>query len=299
MPIINSIENKWQDFYHDFFAKHTGLEHKKDAISYYYYHLILNRYKARVKAFSDDFTPIIINNFNRCETLSVLVKWLLKNPKVFIIILDNNSDYLPLLKYYDSLERQERVILIQLRLNWGTRKLLPVGLALKRFGKYIITDPDLIPPRISAEFVIHKLSVELDKNPDLNHIGPSLEINDLPHYYPLRKKVIQWEKKFWQQQRGDLYLAGIATTFAMYRSNSNPRLKVPAGRLVRPFTFRHADWYLHPKQVNEEYANYMNLRTTRNASWLNEMRLLGLDETVPGKLTEADKADIKIFESYY
>ena len=51
-------------------------------------------------------------------------------------------------------------------------------------------------------------------------VGFALRIDDLPQHYPLKEKVIKWEKQFWTKKvnkTDNIYYAEIDTTFALYK----------------------------------------------------------------------------------
>ncbi len=151
--------------------------------------------------------------------------------------------------------------------NKGTKELLPLAKSLQKSDKFVITDSDLIPYETTPVDILNKMKNILDANDKYNHVGASLEINDLPDWYPLKQTVIRWESQYWKRRLKDGYFdANVDTTFAMYRGGANVRKTVPAIRLDRPYTFKHTDWYLNPKTLNSE--NIFYLATCNNfATW--------------------------------
>ena len=206
--------------------------------------------------------PVLINNFNRLNLLKKQVEWLLQlDDPVAIIIVDNNSTFPPLLEYYKYLE-DPRIQVVKLDFNsWrigveylGKRKL--VG-----FDKFVITDVDLIPFSNTPKDLISHLSNLLDRYPTFNHVGPSLEIKDLPNHNPMKELVQKFEEKFWppfaKSLEGNVFISPIDTTFAMYRSSSAILDLHGALRTDRPYTLKHVDWYKDPKNYSLEYQYYL------------------------------------------
>lgn len=218
--------------------------------------------------------PILLNNFNRLESLKELISWLmtLETP-TSIIILDNKSTYLPLLNYYASLKNSP-IQVIKMTFNSGRFGLIHYFKKLKKYNKIVISDCDLVPYDHTPKDVLTQLSNLLNKYPEYNHIGVSLEIQDIPNTYPLKKLVIDWEKRFWppyaREINSEAYEAEIDTTFSMFRSNSTINPHAAALRTKRPYTLKHVDWYLNPKKINQEYRYYISTCSSFG-SWTREL----------------------------
>ena len=203
--------------------------------------------------------PVIINNFNRLSTLEQLINWLetLTIP-TSIVILDNGSTYRPLLDFYNELDAPN-IQIIRLKNSNGWMRILPMSSIFKKFEKYVVTDADLIPYKDTPVDILEKMSNMLDKYPKVNHVGPSLEIEDIPLHYPLRNDVLEWESKFWIERNcPESFKAGVDTTMGMYRKSSLVTRMSPALRLDRPYRLKHVDWYLDPEDISEEHQYYID-----------------------------------------
>ncbi len=206
--------------------------------------------------------PVMINNFNRLELLKKQVDWLLTlEDPVAIIIVDNKSTLPPLLAYYEHLEHP-RVQVVKLNYNSWRNGVKYLGEhRLKRYDKFVITDVDLLPYANTPKNLMSHLSSLLDQYPEYNHVGTSLEINDLPDHNPMKAMVIKYENIFWpplaRALDGDVFVGKIDTTFAMYRSSSNILKTEGALRTNRPYTLKHVDWYLNPENLPPEYQYYL------------------------------------------
>jgi hypothetical protein len=218
--------------------------------------------------------PVIINNFNRLDTLKTQVEWLLAidGPKS-IIILDNDSAYPPLLEYYRSFDFPNAQVVF-LGYNSGLEGIEDVVRELKRFPKYVLTDPDLVPYASTPSDILVRMSELLDKYTDYSQVGASMEIDDIPESYPLRDEVRQWESRFWPpraKQVGDgVYEAWVDTTFGMYRSTSDVTRIDPALRMDRPYTLKHVDWYMDPDNLSAEQEFYLRA-CGEVASWTTKL----------------------------
>ena len=84
--------------------KHYRLYLLKNRLKHYYYRWNAPKKWIQYDKITANSIPVIIINYNRCQTLMQMVEWLQNlNDKVSIIIVDNASTYPPLLEYYDCL----------------------------------------------------------------------------------------------------------------------------------------------------------------------------------------------------
>ena len=220
--------------------------------------------------------PVLINNHNRLLSLQAQINWLNSlNDNLSIIVVDNKSNYIPLIEYYKTLTPVKNCQVIYLNHNSWLRGINYIAKQLTEFPKLIITDADLIPYPDTPNDTIRHLSALLDKYPDYNHIGFSLEINDIPDYYPLKTNVIKHESQFWPPMAkaldDDVVVAAVHSTFAMYRNSSVFSLREPALRTQRPYTMKHVDWYINPDNISKEYLHYVKY-CQPIASWSQELK---------------------------
>ncbi|MDN3618944.1 glycosyltransferase [Polaribacter undariae] len=211
--------------------------------------------------------PIIIINYNQLFYLKKLIKFLLKHEYENIIIIDNKSNYKPLLKYYEEI--RSKVSIIRMDYNWGHRVFWEVEALNKEYGKgyYVITDADIIPSSECPEDFLKTFLDVLQNDKKLAKVGFSLKIDDLSNENPNKDKVILWESKFWKKQYRNIgFDADIDTTFALYRPFNEFKFRnfYKAVRLDNPYIASHGGWYLDPKNLTEEQTHYM--RTANNSS---------------------------------
>lgn len=177
-----------------------------------------------------------------------------------------------MLDYYKRIEQDKDISLLKLKRNTGLETIQKVTNVLRNHDYYVVTDADLVPYRHTPKDVLGQLKEVLDSSPFVNHVGLSLEIQDIPKEYPLRDEVIEWESKFWRYRAGpDAYWAGVDTTFAMYRKNSLVYLIEPALRLDRPYTLKHTDWYIDPLNLTEEQVWYVKTCNAM-ATWSQRLK---------------------------
>jgi hypothetical protein len=186
-----------------------------------------------------------------------LVEYLETAQYTKIIILDNDSTYLPLLEYYKNIPHR----IVYLRKNLGHVALNKCSLYNEIKNDYFVyTDPDILPiTECPQDFLKYYLGI-LENDVLLQKIGFSLKIDDLPNWYEKKQKVMEWEKQFWiNEEKPGFYSAAIDTTFALHR----PRIKcsflteaVKHYRTSFPYQARHLPWYENSKCLSGEIEYY-------------------------------------------
>jgi hypothetical protein len=214
--------------------------------------------------------PIFINNRNRLEYLKALVDWLEQAGYKNIKVIDNDSSYQPLLKYYESFGHE----VIKLKKNAGHLAIWDTGVYdTIDTPYYVYTDPDIVPVENCPSDVIEVFIKKLEQFPDIEKIGFGLKIDDLPAASGNSKKIIKWEKQFWEKKHSDFFYEGsIDTTFAVYRRavkggtfhypavKSGTRLRCL--RSGEPYLARHMPWYRCNKEFTDEDRYYLEYTET-------------------------------------
>jgi hypothetical protein len=265
---------------HNFFRFRSYREFKE-----WYKHFDKKQYIRKINwdKIDKDSTLIILNNFNRYQVFTEFFAWLetLEGKKSYLI-LDNNSTYKPLLNYYQQLEKLSCVQVLRLGYNSGIKGIADIAYALKNIQYFIVSDVDLLPYPNTPKDFIAKMRQKLDQYPHINHVGASLEIEDIPEYFILYNQVKKWESQHWlpQAQKIDdeAYIANIDTTFAMYRNASRILEYGPALRLDRPYTLKHYDWYINPDNISEELWYYINHCLPNISSWTGLLKKLAAEK---------------------
>ena len=183
-----------------------------------------------------------------------------------IYIIDNASTYLPLLKFY----KKTRYAVFKLNQNVGHLALWKTHI-FKWFENtyYVYTDPDILPIENCPLNSVEYFKRILDKYPKNDKVGFGLKIDDLPDYYSLKNKVIDWESQYWKNEiEKNLYIAKIDTTFALYRPNTKGDWQLSALRTGGKYIARHLSWYIDYKKLSLEDEFYM--KTANNASSWNQ-----------------------------
>lgn len=213
--------------------------------------------------------PVIIINYNRLSDLKILINFLLERKHKNIVVIDNKSTYPPLLEYYKEIE--QHVTIERMEKNYGHMVFWENPDLYKKYssGYHIITDSDVIPNKDLPEDYISQLMDILVRNKDITKVGFALRIDDIPNYYSHKEKVLEWEKKHWENQVGDnLYRNELDTTFAIYPPHYQYDLQnfYFAIRVAGNFTARHNGWYINDQNLTEEEKYYFKTANDSN-SW--------------------------------
>src|SRR5581483_1171394 len=156
--------------------------------------------------------PIIITSFNRLTCLRQLVECLRSRGYWNLYVIDNASDYEPLLRYYI----EASLPVFSLSKNVGCYALWQTTVGqLFTSTYYALTDPDVVPiSECPDDFAAYFLRI-LDYYPNVNKVGFGLRLDDIPRTQPLWSKIVRHELQFWKYPLApNLYAAPIDTTFA-------------------------------------------------------------------------------------
>lgn len=204
--------------------------------------------------------PIVINNFNRLETLLKLIAGLEKRGYHNIYIIDNDSTYPPLLKFY--IEECKYPIYF-LHRNVGYLAIWETGIYKQfRDSYFVYTDSDVeIHPDCPDDFIARFISL-LKKHPTVMKVGFSICIDDLPDHFDLKQQVCQWESQFWKREvEKNVFKAAIDTTFAVHEPYIpwyRNAFKIRCLRVGFPYSIRHLPWYVDSKNPTDEQKYYVD-----------------------------------------
>lgn len=217
--------------------------------------------------------PVIIINYNRLADLKKIVDFLLDRKHKNIVIVDNKSSYPPLLAYYKEIE--DRVTIEMMDKNYGHLVFWKNERLQELYGKgyYVVTDSDILPnDKMPSDYLCQMMHL-LDHYKDRTKVGWALRLDDIPDYFKLKQKVIDWETRFWEDKvASDLYVAQVDTTFALYP----PRYKYDNGnflnglRIAGDFTAKHGGWYIDPDNMTEEEEFYFQTSNASNSWKMNK-----------------------------
>lgn len=209
--------------------------------------------------------PVIINNRNRLSFLILLLSWLERAGMKNVYIIDNNSDYPPLLEFYGN--NKYKVIFNDS--NIGYRALWIID-DLKHLLKdyYIYSDPDVVPVDECPLDIVNFMYQSLKNNFQIDKIGIGLKIDDLPDHYSLKSEVVNWETQFWKiQVKPFLYKAQVDTTFALYSPFAEGGGECKSYRTGPPYVARHLPWYENTAAPDSEQEYYKKNSEAFSTHW--------------------------------
>ena len=215
--------------------------------------------------------PVYVNVFNRLTMTRNLCDQIANLNDAEVVIIDNNSDWQPLLDWYAGDCPYE---VIRLAENLGHHAPWLCGAVGKDPSDfYAVTDCDLdlIGVPLDLLSVLRQPLVSCIRGIcGVKKSGMSLRIDDLPEW---QKGVVNWERQFWKRPvaNGRYYVAPIDTTFCMYRKTTPQSVAtrvvgVRSVRSAQPYCARHLPWYLDCENLSEEDRNYFATAGPSN-SW--------------------------------
>jgi len=238
--------------------------------------------------------PIFIITCDRIEVLKKSMQSYrdcIKTP-FEIIICDQSSTFKPMIEFLRKLESDGiTVFRWKENLNDGREKNLPRNDAKIREdiqnyfqnhpkSNYVVTDPDIFLDNVDGD-ILEIYAHFLNIMPEIVVVGPMLRIDDIPDYFPRRKKLISTtpisthvnfhSRKVHVIQYKDkaikYAIIAIHTTFGMYRKGYLWAGGVKPGiRTHGPYSAKHLDWYVDPKNVSKDQRYYIN-HASINTHW--------------------------------
>jgi len=209
--------------------------------------------------------PVIIIVRDRLSSLLQLLEWLDEVGQHQVWLCDNASTYEPMVKF---LANTTHHVVFNGR-NLGHRAPWLSGLAaeLGMDRPFVVTDPDVIPSETCPSDALDYFADTLLAHPELDKVGFSLRIDDLPAHFAHRDSVVAWERQFWTNQfKPGFCFAPIDTTFALYRAG----LGHQNGRSVRalaPYDARHMPWYENTLAPSDEHRYYVTHADRLISNW--------------------------------
>ena len=202
--------------------------------------------------------PIFINARDRLGVLKKLVDWLLDAGYRNIVILDNDSTYPPLLKYYAEIDRNPRVKIITLGKNFGYKALWDSRVLeyLHIATPYVYTDPDVLPAENCPKDVVRRLFEILSAHREIRKVGLGLIFDDVTFYD--RENCMATEADLNARGRIDANLtyANVDTTFALYSNLRSYSLRFSL-RTLGDLRCRHLPWYFDYDNLPDDEKYYL------------------------------------------
>lgn len=191
---------------------------------------------------------LLLVNRNLLETTKNAVEFLRREERVKIHILDQGSTYPPLLEWYKTIP--EDIIYCN---NEGPYSCWNPKYENFRKNYFIVADSDCIYDKVPDDWLDVMLNALMRSG--AFKVGFSLEIEDLPNT-ELGREAHAIESRYWEKKTPYGWDAAIDTTFALYKGHSP--FSYDAIRLDRPYTIKHAPWYLNVEDIPEEWQYYLD-----------------------------------------
>ena len=211
-------------------------------------------------------TPLYINNHNRLALgFRDLLLWLRRAEMTDITVLDNDSQFPPLLEFYQS-PAMDGIKLIRLQ-NLGPEAFWRMDYHLHQPGRFIVSDSDIVPDAACPLDLVRKMHEVADRarfQPTGGaKVGPALRIDDLPACYAERDHMRECESDYWLRKypENDCWNAALDTTMSLYQAGwlrwpLADQGGVPHVRLDFPYVARHVPWYSQSANLSEEERYY-------------------------------------------
>jgi len=208
--------------------------------------------------------PVVVIGYNQLTYIKNMVSQLEKYT-TDIIVVDNNSNYEPLLNYY---AHDFKYTLLRQKVNYGHRVVDNSFIQSLVGDVYIMTDPDLkFNNNLPDNFI--EVLLEISNHFKVRKIGFAILIDSdqiredtLSHGYTIK----QWERQFWEKRLDypinsslELYDAFIDTTFCLINKNFTSSDVNTAIRVAGDYTCFHIPWFKDFKKflIPGEYEAYL------------------------------------------
>lgn len=207
----------------------------------------------------------IIINRNLLTTLKNTVEFLRKEKRVEIHILDQNSNYPDLLKWYKTIPEKVHY----LSTNNGPYIAWDDKFKNLRNNYFIVTDPDCNYDDVPLDWLDKMLSVLNTLKNNVFKVGFSLDIDDLPNS-EIGIQAYNHEKKYWHKKIELGWDAHIDTTFALYKPKTP--FSYNGLRLDKPYCIKHIPWYLTNETITDEWLFYLK-NASSVSTWGSKLKL--------------------------
>jgi len=220
--------------------------------------------------YTNKHLPVVVIAHNNLHFVKNFIEQLRKYPNP-IIIMDNKSNYEPLLEYYKEIQYElgSKLEIRYLNENYGSAVFIRLKHELPRV--YILSDPDLkLNPDMPINF--GEIMYNLSNKHKAFKVGLALNISDKHKFltcsnYTGGKSIYDWEIKYWEDRIPDpeyeLYRAKTDTTFCLINYNYPEENQI---RIAGDFTAKHLPWYkgyLEKSMPSDELKQW---KTNNNSS---------------------------------
>lgn len=229
-------------------------------------------------------TPIFIITYDRLEVLKKSMQSYydyIKTP-FEIVIIDFGSTYGPTVEFLKYLEHK------RVKVYWKKKISHKFGLnsineVIQDYfedhpsSNYVVTDPDIALDNVEGD-ALRVYAHLLENLSRINVAGPMLRIDDIPDYYPPKKRLISSSLHVYYHSRKvntiqyegkaiRYIFAPIDTTFGMSRAGKHWVRHMRGVRVLSPYSARHLEWYLNPSNLTQDQKYYRDHASKKLAHW--------------------------------
>lgn len=216
--------------------------------------------------------PILLPTFNNPTYLSKMITQLTHIQGISIFVLDNRSEYPPMVRLLKDLAKNRSAVVVSFRENVGPHFIFKSKDLYEMLPKYFIyTDPDLLLNANLPDDFLLKL-IQVSEKFSCGKTGFALDLSDSEKFKRDKffagtktETIFKWESKFWKNKLDNnlglvLYDAPIDTTFALYNKKffQKDDFFYDAIRVAGHFTAKHLPWYESSIVPAEEVEFYQN-----------------------------------------
>jgi hypothetical protein len=226
---------------------------------------------------------IFITNKNRLDVgFRDQIIWWLDTSMKDITVLDNGSTYPPLLKFYDEIKNEVKIIFVP---NLGERApwaFWDLGYRDQFEDRHvIINDSDCCPDKDCPKDLISQMLAVLDAYPECKKVSTGLRIDNLPEHFKFRDKVIDEEGWNWKDRvipeilgLPRLFNAHTDTSLTLYRNSQTVLWTDQQFRTDFPYVCQHYPWYSDSRPLMKTHEEMFYLKNLADgwANWQSEKR---------------------------
>ena len=215
--------------------------------------------------------PLLVPVFNNPTYLSNFIDQFLSFESIHLKILDNGSDYIPMINLLNRLETKN-IEIIRFNKNLGPHFAIKSGPFFDSLPQiFCLSDPDIeISKNLPSDFC--QILIRISNKYEIGKVGLALEVPEEKEFLELNVKLDgeirnmrEWEMQFWKNKQNDnefedsIYLNSLDTQFALYNKKFfKTSDRYSAIRVGGRFTSKHLGLYKNQIVPKEEIEYYRN-----------------------------------------
>jgi hypothetical protein len=207
--------------------------------------------------------PVILNTYEQVSFLKRMVVQLHLAEFRNIIIIDQNSQFPPLLEFLQGGAKERLFTLFTLDENVGPRWFFTSALYDSMPERFIYSDPDLAWPDGIADDLVGRF-IRVSEDYKVGKVGSALTLPDEALDVTMtvggqQWTVRAWEERFWANElEPGVYNAPVDTTFHLVNKKYfTPRNFISGVRIGGAgYECKHLPWYAEERASAPEFSHY-------------------------------------------